>query len=195
MKLLLDILQGAGVAAAAGLRPFLPALAAGGLAAGDVGVDFEGTEFSFLESPWFLLAMAAALVVSVLGRRYFERGTGEAMLAGISIGMGALLFAATLDDRHDTWWYGLIAGAVIALLAEGTGRSLMGRVRERFIAQGDKQAAAALPLYLEGAALATAVLSVLLPPLSLVAVGFVLALRLKSRGSGGEKFAGLRTLR
>jgi hypothetical protein len=32
MKLLLDLLQGAGLAAAAGLRPFLPALLAGGLA-------------------------------------------------------------------------------------------------------------------------------------------------------------------
>ena len=39
MKLLLDILQGIGLSAAAGVRPFLPTLAAGALASADVGVD------------------------------------------------------------------------------------------------------------------------------------------------------------
>ena len=73
-------------------------------------------------------------------------------------------------------------------------RDLVGRVRDRFIAQQDSQAAAALPIYLEGAALITATCSVLVPPLAIVAIGFLLALRL--RGGGGEKkFAGLRTLR
>ena len=61
MNFLLDILQGAGLGAATGLRPFLPALAAGALARGDVGVDFEGTSFAFLESPVWLLALVLAL--------------------------------------------------------------------------------------------------------------------------------------
>ena len=51
MKLALDILQGLGLASATGLRPFLPALLAGALASGDVGLDFDGTAFAFLESP------------------------------------------------------------------------------------------------------------------------------------------------
>ncbi len=72
MKTLLDILQGIGVSAAAGLRPFLPTLAVGGLASADAGVDFDGTAFSFLESPWFLLAVAVALVITTLLRARIE---------------------------------------------------------------------------------------------------------------------------
>jgi hypothetical protein len=62
MKLVLDILQGLGVASATGLRPFLPAILTGALAAADLGVDFDGTEFAFLESPVWLLILVAALV-------------------------------------------------------------------------------------------------------------------------------------
>src|ERR687883_535340 len=57
MSLFLDIGQGAGVSGATGVRPFLPALLAGALAKNDSGVDFDGTDFSFLESPWFLLVI------------------------------------------------------------------------------------------------------------------------------------------
>lgn len=193
VKLLLDILQGAGLSTSAGLRPFLPTLAAGGFAAADVGVDFEGTDFAFLESPWFLLAVAAALVITILFRKYFEHGAGAAALAGIGVGLGALLFAGTLADRHETWWYGLIAGAILALFSNSVSSDLIGRVRDRFEAQGDKSAAAALPVYLEGIAVIVAVTSILVPPLSLVAIGFLIALFAK--GGGDKKFAGLRTLR
>src|SRR5690606_3666501 len=107
------ILQGLGLAAAAGLRPFLPALLAGGLAAANLGLDFDGTAFSFLESPVWLAVLAVALVVSVVARPLLEDGPGEAVLSGVGIGLGALLCAASIDDRHDTWWYGLILGVVV----------------------------------------------------------------------------------
>src|SRR3954467_2230576 len=103
VKLLLDILQGMGVSTATGLRPFLPTLLVGALAADDLGVDFDGTAFAFLESPLFLLGIAVALVVSILARARLERGAGEAALTGIGLGLGALLFAGTLDDRYSTW--------------------------------------------------------------------------------------------
>ena len=77
MKLLLDILQGMGVSAAAGLRPFLPTLLVGALAADDLGVDFDGTDFAFLESPWFLLAIVVALVVTTLLRSRRLRSSGS----------------------------------------------------------------------------------------------------------------------
>ena len=50
MDLLLDLLQGVGIAAAVGIRPFLPVLLVGALASADLGLDFDGTDFSFLES-------------------------------------------------------------------------------------------------------------------------------------------------
>src|ERR671928_1417386 len=48
MRLLLDILQGAGLGAAAGIRPFLPTLVAGGVALRNVGGHFHHTGFAFL---------------------------------------------------------------------------------------------------------------------------------------------------
>src|SRR4051812_34943759 len=140
MKLLLDILQGTGLSAAAGLRPFLPVLVAGGFAIADVGVDYDGTSFAFLEAPPFLLAVAIVMVVTFLLRGRLDTPTGAAVLSGIGIGLGALLFAATLDDRHDVWWPGLIAGLLLAALAGAAVRDLLTRTRARL----DSEAAAAL---------------------------------------------------
>jgi hypothetical protein len=195
MKLVLDILQGMGLATATGLRPFLPALLAGGLAADDLGLDFDGTEFAFLESPWWLLALAVGLVASVFARKWLETGPGEAALSGLGIGLGALLCAASIDDRHDVWWYGLILGAAIAYLSSSVSRQLFARVRARFSSAGDAAAAAALPFYGEAAGLVVAGFSVLLPPLSLVAIGFLVALLITGRRRSDQKYAGLRILR
>ena len=191
MKLLIDILQGIGLAAAAGLRPFLPTLVAGAFATADVGVDYDGTAFSFLESPVFLLVVAVVMVVSFVLRSRLETPAAMAALQGISIGLGALLFAATLDDRNAVWWPGLIAGLLIAALASTAVRDLFRRVRGRL----DHEAAAALPIYAEGIAVAVAALSILLPPLSLVAIGFLVWLLVGGRRREGEKYAGLRILR
>ena len=49
METLLDILTGIGLASAAGIRPFLPGLAAGALAAANATIDFAGTPLAFLE--------------------------------------------------------------------------------------------------------------------------------------------------
>jgi hypothetical protein len=195
MKLALDILQGLGLASAAGLRPFLPALLAGGLASGDVGLDFDGTQFAFLESPWWLLALAFALVATVFVRPYLEKPAGEAALSGIGIGLGALLCAASIDDRHATWWYGLIIGALVAYLASTVSRAIFGRVRARFASADDSQAAAALPFYGEATGLVVAGASILFPPLALVAIGFLVALLITGRRRGDQKYAGLRILR
>jgi hypothetical protein len=195
MKLVLDILQGLGLASATGLRPFLPALLAGALASGDVGLDFDGTQFAFLESPWWLLVLAFALVASVFVRPYLEKPAGEAALSGVGIGLGALLCAASIDDRHATWWYGLIIGAVFSYLASSVSRSLFHRVRARFASAGDAQAAAALPFYGEAAGLVVAGASILFPPLAIVAVGFLIALLVTGRRRSDQKYAGLRILR
>jgi hypothetical protein len=195
MKLVLDILQGLGVASATGLRPFLPAILTGALATADLGIDFDGTSFAFLESPIWLLILVVALVVSIFVRRVLETPPGESALAGIGIGLGALLCAASIDDRHSTWWYGLLAGAAVALLASTVSRSLFGRVRARFASSGDTGAAAALPFYGEIAGAIVAGASVLFPPLAIVAIGFLIALLLTGRRRSDQKYAGLRILR
>jgi hypothetical protein len=191
MKLLLDILQGIGLSTAAGLRPFLPTLVAGGFAIGDVGVDFEGTSFQFLEEPVFMLAVAIAMVVTFLLRGRLDTPAGAAALSGIGIGLGALLFAATLDDRNEVWWPGLIGGVLFAALAAAAVRDLFTRTRARL----DTEAAAALPVYAEGVAAVLAALSILIPPVSVVAVGFLVWLLVGGRRREGEKYAGLRILR
>ncbi|MEA2227748.1 MAG: hypothetical protein QOF29_3977 [bacterium] len=191
MKLLVDILQGIGLAAAAGVRPFLPALVAGGLANADIGVDYDGTEFAFLESPIFLLAVAIAMVVTFLLRGRLDTPAGQAALSGIGIGLGALLFAATLDDRHAVWWPGLIAGVACAALAGAAVRNLFLRTRARL----DTEAAQALPIYAEGLAMVIAALSILLAPLSLLALAFFVWLLAGGRRREGEKYAGLRILK
>jgi uncharacterized membrane protein len=195
MKLALDILQGLGVASATGLRPFLPAILTGALATADLGVDFDGTSFAFLESPIWLLILVIALVASIFVRRVLETPSGEAALAGIGIGLGALLCAASIDDRHSTWWYGLIAGAAVALLASTVSRSLFGRVRARFASSGDAGAAAALPFYGEITGAVVAGASVLFPPLAIIAIGFLIALLVTGRRRSDQKYAGLRILR
>lgn len=196
MRALLDTLQGAGLAGAAGLRPFLPTLVAGGLASADAGLDFEGTEFSFLEEPWFLLLIAVLFMVVVLaevfGRgRALTSGPGEAALAGLGIGLGALLFAGSLDDRFGTWWPGLVGGVVVALLAGATARQLLSRTRARL----DTAAARALPVYAEGAAVVLAGAAIALPPLGFAGVLFLAYLYVQGRRRAGEKYAGLRILR
>ena len=71
VHLVFDIFQGIGIAAAVGIRPFLPALAVGALAAGDVEIHFNGTDYSFLQSPF--PACAASLADHPVGGRAAPR--------------------------------------------------------------------------------------------------------------------------
>jgi hypothetical protein len=86
---------------------------------------------------------------------------------------------------------GWIIGVLCAVLAAAAARDLFARVRSRL----DEQAAGALPLYAEGAALLTAVAAVFAPPLSILVVGFLAWLLQGGRRRSGEKYAGLRVLR
>jgi hypothetical protein len=192
VRLLIDILQGAGLAGAAGIRPFLPALVAGALASGNIGVDYDHTPFSFLEAPGWLLALLIAVIVVVIAeRRDVPEGPLESALSGIGIGLGALLFAATLADHFDLWWPGLLGGGLCAALAGAATRSLVARTRARL----DPEARAALPVYVEGTSIVLAALAVVVAPVSLLALGFFAFLLRGGRRREGEKYAGLRILR
>src|SRR3954467_8564638 len=58
-----DIGQGAGLATTSGARPFLAVIATGVLAQEDVGIDFTGTDWSWMES-WSFLGILAALFIA-----------------------------------------------------------------------------------------------------------------------------------
>jgi hypothetical protein len=139
----------------------------------------------------FLLAVAVVMVITFVVRAQLDTPVGNAALQGIAIGLGGVLFAATLDDRHSVWWPGLIAGLLLAALAGVAVRDLFARVRGRL----DREAAAALPIYGEGIAVVLAALSILVPPVSILAVSFLVWLLAGGRRREGEKYAGLRILR
>ena len=196
MNLAFDICTGVGVAAAVGVRPFLPALAVGALGAGDVQIDFAHSDFSFLQAAPFLLVMViGAGVLAVLERRLSrERLDGGPVAAGVALAalaVGALLFAGSLCRDHHPFWPGLIGGLICAAVGVAATRPLLARVRARL----DDDAAAALPLFAEGAALLAAVLSVLLPPVGIVVLILLIWLLIAGRRRGEQKYAGLRILR
>ena len=196
MTLFLAICLGVGLALAVGLRPFLPALLACALARGDAGIDFEHTEVAFMEKPAFLLALLIGVIVLVAMERRrppedIASGPFGAAVAGIGLALGALLFGGALADHDYSFGIGLVAGIACAALAEAAARGFFASARRRL----DREAAATLPVYVEVAGLVLAGLSVLAPPVALVALAFLLWLLVQQRRRSGQKYAGLRILR
>jgi hypothetical protein len=196
VHLAFDIFQGMGIAAAVGIRPFLPALAVGALAAGGVEIHFHGTDFSFLQSAPFLIAMGvAAAALLAVERRGGERAAGTrpvlVILAVCGLALGALLFAGSLARGHYASWPGLIGGVICAALATAATVPLLLRVGSRL---GGPDAAA-LPLYAEGAAVLAGVLSIVAPPVGVIVLLLLVWLVIAGRRRAGQKYAGLRILR
>jgi len=196
MDFVFDLLQGAGIAAAIGIRPFLPFLLVGALAAADLGIDFDGTDFALLEQ-----APALAIVLALMAAStYAVRRAGPAALevqpwiavfGTVAAALGMFMAAGSLADDGHPIVAGLVVGALSAVLGYVAVRDLLIRTRKRL----DADAAGALTLYAEGAALLAAGLSVLFPPLALLVIGALIALLLGGRRRSGEKYAGLRILR
>lgn len=201
---------GAGLAAACGLRPFLPVLLAGALASSKaLGVTFAAANFRFLQSGWWLLAVVVILVAAYLlqillgmapsldiasARSEGERGPDPlaATLAGLAYGTGALLFAGTLAAHHDAWWPGLLGGLLVVALAQRACGPVIARARARL---SDRSAREALTVYLDSAALLFAALAAALHPLGYVGVALLAWFAWRGRARGEEKYAGLRILR
>jgi hypothetical protein len=189
----MDIGQGAGLSGASGVRPFLPALLAGALARGDTGLDFDGTSFSFLEEPWFLvIVLALAVLAYMLQRRELSALLDRGLLV-LGLVLGALLFGGSLADEGYESWPGLIGGVACAALGYFALALLFARARRRVRDSGG--AVTLLDSYLDLIALALAGISILFPPLAYVALVAFLVLIVRSRGEGAQKYEGLRTLR
>jgi hypothetical protein len=196
VHLAFDIFQGMGIAAAVGIRPFLPALAVGALAAGGVEIHFAGTGFSFLQSAPFLIGMgvaAAALLVAEgrLGERAGRMRPMAVVLGLCGMLLGALLFAGSLARGHYASWPGAVGGVFCAALAAAATVPLLLRVSSRL---GGRDAGA-LPLYAEGAAVLAGVLSVVAPPIGVIVLLLLGWLLIAGRRRAGQKYAGLRILR
>src|ERR1700712_2964381 len=121
MDFLLDLLQGAGIAGGIGIRPFLPVLLVGALAAANLGLDFGGTDFAFLEQAPLLAIVLAMLARSTYAVRRAgpdapERSPYVGIFAAGAVILGALQGAASLAARHHPIVPGLILGALCAAL-------------------------------------------------------------------------------
>jgi hypothetical protein len=196
---------GCGLAAACGLRPFLPLLLAGALgSAGALGVTFGSGHFHFLQSTWWLLVVAITLALAyvaqiVLGLPALPEvrdgrlrpGPLAAAIEGLGYGAGALLFAGTLAAHDDAWWPGAIGGLAAAALAARAVAPILARARMRL---PDRAAREALTVYADGAALALSALVALLHPFGYVAVALFAWLLVRGRARTGERYAGLRIL-
>jgi hypothetical protein len=203
MSLFLDIGTGAGLASATGVRPYLPPLLAGGLARGDIGIDFDGTDLWWLESPAFLAGVLALGVIgffverSAANRAFSDiggragRGPAEIFAGVVGLALGTLLFAGALYDNGEPSWIGLVFGPFCAALAWLAVGGLVERVRARL----PTDQAALVTAYADGAALILAAIAIFVPPLAYLAIPGFLVLLLGGRRREGEKYAGLRILR
>ena len=202
----MDIGQGAGLAGASGVRPFLPVLLTGALARGDTGIDFDGTGYEFLEEPWFLfVVLALAVAVYALNRRFetspqpaarSPQNLVEMGVAVIGVVLAALLFAGSLAAGDERSEWGLIAGAACGVLGFLGVAALFGRARARLAGQADAAGARSLlDVYAEGIALALAALAIFVEPAGYVALALFLVLIVRSRGESAQKYGGLRILR
>jgi hypothetical protein len=204
--LLFYIGLGAGLAAACGLRPFLPLLLAGALGSAKVlGVRFPAaSSYHFLQASWWLLVVAVVFFAAyalqiLLGlsplvdpiSRQPRRDPLAAALTGLGFGGGAVLFAGVLAAHGDAPWPGVLGGFAIVALAQRVAGPVIIGARGRLTEKGPRDA---LTLYLDSAALLVAGLVALLHPLGYVVVLALLWLALRRRSRSGERFAGLRIL-
>jgi hypothetical protein len=183
------------------VRPYLPPLLAGALARGDAGIDFSGTDFSFLESPGFLLAVFGLAVVTYGAERSLANQSGGESRAGLrrvalglgiaGMGLGALLFAGSLAAGNETAWPGLIGGVACAALAWAAVGGLVERARSRL--QGG--AAGLLSLYADVIALVLAAVAIFLEPVAYAALAAFVVLLVRGGRDDDKKYAGLRVLR
>ena len=195
MDLFYGICQGLGLALAIGIGGALAALFASMMGSFEAGFHPDGTDFSFITATWFLIALLALVVLTVIAR---GREVARYPLVALLAAAGASAFAASLAEEGETAWPGLIAGAIATALAALVASDILdGAIRRargsRSEAAGD--AANTLIITFAVAGIVLAALALYLPPASIVAAIALAALALGRRRKAGEKYEGLRILR
>lgn len=210
MSLFVDIGQGVGLAGATGVRPYLPPLLAGAMARGDVAIDFDGTDWSFLESPAFLAVVLALAVAAYLlerggprkradGATVAEPASGwlptrrpvDLFFGVVGLVLGGLLAGGSLAEGGESGALGVVIGVLVATLGWVAVGGLIDRARNRL----DPSGASLLSVYADAVSLSLAAVAILIPPLSFLAlIGFVVLI-VRGRGREDQKYAGLRILR
>jgi hypothetical protein len=196
-----DIGQGAGLATTAGARPLLPVIVTGVMAHEDAGVNFTGTDWSWMESWVFIGIVAAVFIVFwFLDRpgnklmqpkgRPPEAEPPYMLLVALA---GALLFAGSLADGGETSWPGLVAGAIAGFVGYLAFGRLFMRTNQRLASAGD--AGIVLGLGRDVATIAITVLILLVDVVGYAALVAALVLLITSRGREDQKYEGLRILR
>jgi hypothetical protein len=194
MDLFMAISQGVGTSLATGVRTLLPPLLVGVLARANAGIDFGGTDFSFLESiPWLAALVAAVAIITFAERRQVP--IPAIVFAAAAVVLGALMFAGSLEDESYAGGIGLVGGAACAALGFVAAQAFFGRAASRARAGGEAEAASLVELFAQAAALVLAAVAVFISPLAWIAFAFALWVIVVQRRRSGQKYEGLRVLR
>lgn len=140
------------------------------------------------------LALAAGLIVGAAAPSIMP---AWGVAAG-SAPLGVVVAAASLNAEEQDAWVGIPLGALAAVLAGIVTADVTAGAARRAEAgadPADAQPPAGVVAYAVMAALVLAVLSLLLPPISLVALAALLWLWLSRRRRAQQKHEGLRVLR
>ncbi len=165
---------GSGLAAACGLRPYLPVLLAGALgSAGALGVGFAHAATTASCSPAGGCApsrpcSSSRTCCNCASAQSASRRSPPSRSLAQAIALGALLFAGTLADHGDASWPGLIGGGLCAALGQLAVRPLLAGARKRL---PDRAAREALTIYIDGISLLFAALVCAAAPARLRAPG------------------------
>lgn len=185
ISLFLDIGQGTGLSSASGVRPFLPPILAASLGHADLGVNFSGGDFAFLESYVFIAAVAVLAIVSHV------REIPPPVLGALAVTLGALLFAGSLTEGGRDGWIGLPLGAACAAVAWYASARFFARARARL----GPDSGGFVEVYGDLVALSIAFVSIVVPPLAFGALAACIFLLIRGRAAEGRKYEGLRILR
>ena len=196
MDLLLAICQAIGLALAVGVGGPIAALFITAMAGLNAGIDTRGTDFEFLGSNGFLVAIFVVNVGAYfLARSEGPRRVPQVIFAGI---FGAIAGGASLAAEGESAVVGIVLGLLVgagsALIATDV---LIGARRraERASLEKDPVAGNALEGMFALAGIVIALLALFLPPLSLLGLVALGVLAAGRRRRAGEKYEGLRVLR